>query len=175
MTTDYTDDTDATAKFVLPVKSLPKILLSLLLIAFFATPALRAQREKIPPEDLEFVEKTWPTAKKTSTGIRYIIQQPGAGESPVRGDLVSVLYVGRLLSGETFDQNINREAPFTFRVGRDSVIQGWDQVLQLMKKGERRLVIIPPELAYGTRGKSPNIPRNATLLFLIELIDFKKE
>jgi FKBP-type peptidyl-prolyl cis-trans isomerase len=152
-------------------------LLSFILFALLviATPALRAQREKIPPEDLDFVEKTWPTAKKTSTGIRYIIQQPGVGEPPTAGDLISVLYVGRLLSGETFDQKIDREKPLTFRVGRDMVIQGWDQILQMMKKGERRLVIIPPELAYGTRGKPPTIPRNATLLFLVELLDIKKD
>ena len=55
------------------------------------------------------------------------------------------------------------------------VIQGWDQVLQLMKRGEKRLAIIPPELAYGTRGQPPKIPRNATLVFEIELIDFRKD
>ena len=175
MTTDCTDATDAEVKFLFPVKSPLKIFLSLLLVAFFATPALRAQREKIPPEDLDFVEKTWPTAKKTSTGIRYIIQRPGVGEPPVPGNLVSVLYVGRLLTGETFDKQIDPQNPLKFRVAREAVIQGWDQVLQLMKKGEQRLVIIPPELAYGTRGKPPNIPRNATLLFLIELVDINRD
>lgn len=157
------------------MKSLTKILLCLSLSLVFAAPALRAQREKLPPDDVEFVEKTWPKAKKTSTGIRYIIQQAGVGEPPSPGDLVSVLYVGRLLTGETFDQQIDKDKPFTFRVGRDLVIQGWDQILQLMKKGERRFVIIPPELAYGTRGKPPHIPRDTTLLFVIELTDIKKE
>ncbi len=151
------------------------LLFTLLVLFVSASPALRAQREKIPPEDLDFVEKTWPTAKKTSTGIRYVIQQQGVGDPPAAGNLVSVLYVGRLLNGETFDQKIDSKNPFTFRVGRDVVIQGWDQILQLMKKGERRLVIIPPELAYGTRGKPPTIPRSATLLFLIELVDIKKD
>lgn len=151
------------------------LLLSLTVIYFLASPVLRAQREKIPPDDLEFVEKTWPAAKKTSTGIRYIIQQSGVGEAPVPGNEVSVLYVGRLLTGETFDQQIDRSHPFKFRVARDMVIQGWDQILQLMKKGEKRLVIVPPEMAYGTRGRMPSIPRNATLVFLIELVDIKRE
>lgn len=157
------------------MKSLSKLLLCLSFSLLFAAPVLRAQREKLPPEDVDFVEKTWPTAKKTSTGIRYIIQQNGTGEPPKPGDLLSVLYVGKLLTGETFDEQINPDKPIKFRVGRDMVIQGWDQILQLMKKGERRLVIIPPELAYGTRGKPPKIPRDATLLFVIELTDIERE
>ena len=141
----------------------------------FSPLALRAQREKLPPEDVEFVEKTWPTAKKTSTSIRYIIQKPGVGETAKAGDMTSVLYVGRLLDGTVFDQNQDREHPFSFRVGRESVIQGWDQVLQQMKVGEKRLVIIPAELAYGSRGSPPSIPKNATLVFEIELLEFKRE
>jgi FKBP-type peptidyl-prolyl cis-trans isomerase len=147
----------------------------LLLLAVATAPALRAQREKLPEEDLAFVEKTWPSAKKTNTGIRYIIQAEGKGEVVHPGDMVSVLYAARLLNGTMFDQNINREHPFTFRVGREMVITGWDQIMEEMKVGERRLVIIPPELAYGMRGQPPRIPRNATLVFLIELIDVKRE
>jgi FKBP-type peptidyl-prolyl cis-trans isomerase len=56
------------------------------------------------------------------------------------------------------------------RVARGEVIQGWDQVLQLMKLGEKRLVIIPAELAYGTRGQPPKIGRSATLVFEMEII-----
>ena len=73
-----------------------------------------------------------------------------------------------------FDSNFDREHPFTFRVRRDAVIEGWDQVLQLMKRGEKRLVIIPAELAYGTRGQPPKIPRGATLVFEMEVLEFKK-
>ena len=150
-----------------------RILSFFLVAAALAAPALRAQREKLPPEDLAWVQKNFPQAKKTSTGIRYVIQREGAGDSPKPGEHVSVLYSGRLISGKIFDQNNDKDHPFEFRVARDQVIQGWDQVLQLMKRGEQRLVIIPPELAYGTRGQSPSIGRNATLVFLIELLDFK--
>jgi len=152
-----------------------RMLAALFLAVVFAAPALQAQRERLAPEDVEFVEKTWPNAKKTSTGIRYIIEREGAGESPRAGHLVSVLYVGRLLNGTVFDQAQSKDQPFSFRVGRGMVIQGWDQILQLMKLGEKRLVIIPPELAYGTRGQPPKIPRNAALVFEVELLEIKRD
>jgi FKBP-type peptidyl-prolyl cis-trans isomerase len=146
-----------------------------LALALLAPLALHAQREKLPPEDLAFVEKTWPEAKKTNTGIRYIILQEGNGEKAKPGDKVAVLYVGRLLNGTVFDQATEKDKAFTFRVAREQVIQGWDQILTLMKVGEKRLVVIPPELGYGTRGQPPKIPRNATLVFEIELIEIKKD
>jgi FKBP-type peptidyl-prolyl cis-trans isomerase len=138
---------------------------------------LHAQREKLPPDDLEYVEKTWPNAKKTNTGMRYVILREGesGAPSPKPGNYVAVLYVGKLLAGKTFDQVQDPEHPFKFRVARDQVIQGWDQILQLMKRGEKRLVIIPPELAYGFRGQPPNIPRNATLVFEIDLLEIKAD
>ncbi|MEO7413315.1 MAG: FKBP-type peptidyl-prolyl cis-trans isomerase [Opitutaceae bacterium] len=151
----------------------PLLLISLL--GLLSLPTLHAQREKLPPQDLELVEQKWPQAKKTNSGIRYIIQREGQGESPKPGDTVSVLYVGQLLDGKVFDQYQDREQPFTFRIAREQVIQGWDQVLQLMKRGEKRLVIIPPELAYGFRGQPPKIPRSATLVFEIDLLDFKRD
>jgi FKBP-type peptidyl-prolyl cis-trans isomerase len=147
----------------------------LLALVVCAAPVLRAQREKLPPEDLEFVEKTWPNAKATVTGIRYVIQTEGAGEPARSGETVELIYAGRLISGKIFDQNTDRAHPFVFRVDREMVVPGLDQILQLMRKGERRLVIIPPELAYGTRGSPPRIPRNATLIFLVELLDIKRE
>ena len=158
-----------------PVKSGLRLILLSSVLALTVSPVLRAQREKLPPEDRDFVEKNWPEAKKTQTGLRYIVLSEGQGDTPKPGDRVSVLYVGRLLQGKVFDSNDDKEHPFIFRVRRDMVIEGWDQVLQMMKKGEKRLVIIPPELAYGTRGQPPKIPRNSTLVFEIELLDFKKE
>jgi FKBP-type peptidyl-prolyl cis-trans isomerase len=145
------------------------------LIALFGASTLQAQREKLPPQDLEYVEKTWPDAKKTMTGIRYVILKEGEGDTPKPGDKVNVLYTGRLLDGKVFDQATDPAQPFTFRVRREAVIEGWDQILQLMKRGEKRLVIIPPELAYGTRGQPPKIGRNQTLVFEMELLSFGKE
>jgi FKBP-type peptidyl-prolyl cis-trans isomerase len=144
-------------------------------LLLFVAPVLQAQREKLPPDDLVFVEKTWPNARKTNTGIRYVILREGNGASPKPGSNVAVLYVGKLLDGKIFDQSEDPAHPFVFRVSREMVIQGWDQVLQLMKLGEKRLVIIPPELAYGSRGQPPSIPRNATLVFEIDLIEIKAD
>lgn len=147
----------------------------LILIGLLSTPVLYAQREKLPPADLEYVEKTWPQAKKTNSGMRYIIEREGTGPTPKPGNSVSVHYTGRLLDGKIFDQNHDPASPFTFRVGRDQVIQGWDQILPMMKRGEKRLVIVPPELAYGSRGQPPKIHRNATLVFEIELLEIKAD
>ena len=146
----------------------------LLVLVSCGVPVLRAQREKLPDEDLAFVEKSWPDAKKTSTGLRYVIQAEGTGEPAQPGDMVTIIYAGRFIDGKVFDQNIDRAHPFTFRAGRGLVIEGWDQTMLQMRKGERRLVIIPPELAYGTRGSPPHIPRNATLIYLVELLDIKR-
>jgi FKBP-type peptidyl-prolyl cis-trans isomerases 1 len=150
---------------------LPLVLrLALLVIAFASTPLLRAQPEYLTPEQIEYVEKKWPGTKRTSTGIRYIILKEGDGPQPRRGDRVGMLYTGWLLDGTKFDEKLDPIEPFSFRVGRGEVIVGWDHTLPLMKLNEKRLVIIPGTLAYGARGRPPNIPRNATLVFEMELI-----
>jgi len=153
-----------------PVKLLMRFTL-LLAAALFVAPGLRAQREKLSPDDLDYVEEHFPEAKKTMTGIRYIVMHKGLGEIPKPGNKVSVVYVLKLLRGKLVDQHPSREDPFVFRVRREQVIEGWDQILQVMRVGEKRMVIIPSQLAYGTRGQPPFIPRNATLLFEIELLE----
>jgi FKBP-type peptidyl-prolyl cis-trans isomerase len=176
LTAHYTDDTDAGKHYrSFHVKSPFKILLTFSLIAALVAPSLLAQREKLPPDDLEKVEQQWPSAKKTVTGIRYVILREGQGEMPKPGNKVNVLYVGKLLDGTVFDQATEADKPFSFRIRREMVIEGWDQVLQLMKQGEKRLVVIPGELGYGTRGQPPKIGRNATLVFEIELLSISKD
>ena len=133
---------------------------------------LHAQREKFPMEDLEIITKQWPTLARTATGLRTLTINPGKGAVPKPGDNVVVRYKGALLDGKVFDQNINRD-PFTFHVGRHEVIEGWDEGLQLMKVGEKRLLVVPSELAYGAHGRPPVIPRNASLVFEVELLEIK--
>ena len=153
-----------------------RLLLMLLALAGLGTAPLHAQREKLPMEDVEFVEKKWPEAKKTFTGLRYIILKPGdtAGPMPEKGNEVAVLYKGMLLDGTVFDQSPDASHPLTMRLGRGNLIEGWEQALQKMHKGEKWLLIVPPEMAYGARGKPPTIKRNATLVFEMELVEFKK-
>ncbi|HUJ45042.1 MAG TPA: FKBP-type peptidyl-prolyl cis-trans isomerase [Opitutaceae bacterium] len=137
---------------------------------------LRAQREKLPWDDRVMVEKTWPKAIKTSTGLRYVILKEGAGEArPQPGDKATVLYQGRLLDGTVFGDSRDPAHPFVVRIGRDELIPAWEEALKQMKRGEKRLIIVPYELGYGTRGDPPRIPRRATLIFEIELLSFGKE
>lgn len=139
-----------------------------------AAAPLHAQRERLPPEDLEVVEQRWPNAKKTSTGLRYIVLKEGDPQSatPEPGMRAAVLYKGMLLDGTVFDQSLDPAKPFRPRVGRDELIQAWDQALTRMRKGEKWLLIVPYELGYGTRGNPPKIPKRATLVFEMELLDF---
>jgi FKBP-type peptidyl-prolyl cis-trans isomerase len=147
--------------------------LLLALVSFAVAPA-HAQRERLPLEDLEIVEKRWPDAQKTSTGLRYIVLKEGdrKGPTPEQGTRVAVLYKGMLLDGTVFDQSLDPEQPFRARIGRGDLISGWDQAVQKMHKGEKWLLIVPYELGYGSRGNPPKIPRRATLVFEMELIDF---
>ena len=92
----------------------------------------------------------------------------GTGELAQPGDMVTVNYTGKFQSGTVFDSSVGR-APFQFTLGTGQVIPGWDQGLQGMKVGGKRLLIIPPALAYGAQGKGP-IPPNATLIFEVYLV-----
>lgn len=129
-----------------------------------------AQREKLPPRDLATVEQKWPDAVRTSTGMWTQLLRAGTGEMPRRGDTVSVLYKGYLIDGTVFDQHLDPASPFTFQLDRGLVIDGWEYGLLMMHQGEKRLLIVPYELGYGTRGRSPDIPRMATLVFEVELL-----
>ncbi|NOX79824.1 MAG: peptidylprolyl isomerase [Deltaproteobacteria bacterium] len=131
--------------------------------------ARRKKREKV----IELIRKNWPDAVKTSSGLRYVIKKQGTGAPPTKGTPVVVNYTGRLLiSGQKFDSSYDRGEPITFAVGTGRVIKGWDEALLTMKKGEKRVLIIPPELAYGARGAGNVIPPNAWLVFDVELVNF---
>jgi FKBP-type peptidyl-prolyl cis-trans isomerase len=158
--------------------SLPTRLFFVLLVLLGAgVKPLHAQREKLPPEDLEVVEKRWPEAKRTYTGLRYVIVKPGEKESasPTPGTIVSVLYKGMLLNGNVFDESPDANHPLKMRLGRNELIDGWEEAIQKMHKGEKWILIVPPEMGYGARGKPPTIPRQATLVFEMELVDFEKK
>lgn len=157
------------------MKSFSRLFLGAALALFALAPLARAQQEKLSPDDLAYVEKTWPNAHKTSTCLRYVVEKQGTGEPANPGDKVEVLYTGRLLNGKVFDQQLDPNHPFTFRVRRGQVIVGWDQILQLMRKGDKWIVIVPSQLAYGTRGQPPTIPPDATLVFEMELIGIQRE
>ncbi len=145
----------------------------LILLALLAPLAVHAQRERFPADDLVIIEKNWPKAEKTYTSIRTLVLQEGKGDHPKSGQTVSVVYTGKLLDGTVFNEFLNREKPFSFRLDRGQVIEGWEEGIAMMRPGEKRLLIIPYELGYGTRGQPPNIPRRATLVFEVELLGVK--
>ena len=93
----------------------------------------------------------------------------GKGAAAKSGDSVSVQYVGvSFASGEQFDASWDRGAPFEFQLGAQMVIAGWDQGVEGMKVGGRRLLVIPPDLAYGPAGQG-SIGPNETLMFVVDL------
>jgi FKBP-type peptidyl-prolyl cis-trans isomerase len=151
--------------------------LLLTLLALCTGPLAQAQRERLPFEDVEIVEKRWPNAKRTSTSLRYVVLKEGDvnGPTPVAGTIVKALYKGMLLNGKVFDEALDPKSPLKMRLGRSNLIAGWEEALQKMHRGEKWLLIVPYELGYGSRGRQPDIPPRATLVFEIELLDFTNE
>ncbi len=98
----------------------------------------------------------------------------GKGPAAKSGDRVKVHYTGTLLDGTKFDSSVDRNEPFEFTLGKGEVIKGWDEGVVGMKKGGKRRLTIPADLAYGKRGSPPKIPPDATLKFDIELLEIVK-
>ena len=118
-----------------------------------------------------------PALTTTPSGLQYVDTRPGHGKPPAVGQTCSVLYRGWLYQdqrrGKLFDSAQNAKQPFRFPVGMGQVIPGWDEGIQGMKAGGKRVLIIPPALGYGAKGAGDDIPPNATLLFEVELLSIK--
>ncbi|MEQ9104136.1 MAG: FKBP-type peptidyl-prolyl cis-trans isomerase [Rhodothermales bacterium] len=118
-----------------------------------------------------------PAADTTDSGLAITIVTEGSGDTISPGPVAVVHYTGWLYDesapenkGQKFDSSRDRGDPLRFPLGVGRVIQGWDEGIAGMRVGERRLLVIPPELGYGDRGAGGVIPPGATLLFDVELV-----
>lgn len=112
--------------------------------------------------------------RATDSGLRILQLAEGTDAEATSGDRVTVHYLGCLTDGTKFDSSYDREQPLGFRLGTGRVIAGWDEGVAGMKPGGVRILRIPPELGYGTRGTPDGtIPPDATLLFRVELMEVR--
>ena len=109
----------------------------------------------------------------TPSGLYWKDITVGTGAEAVRGSTAAVIYTGWLANGNKFDGNENTGKPYSFLLGQRRVIDGWDEGVAGMRVGGKRLLVIPPQLGYGSNSMGSIIPGNATLVFVVELVDVK--
>jgi peptidylprolyl isomerase len=144
-----------------------------------------------PPPAEEQTEPAEPTPSEQrealkETGVKPVIPRPsgspprrlekedivrGRGPAAKPGDTLTVHYAGVSFStGDEFDASWNSGQPFSFPLGAGRVIPGWDKGLVGVRRGGRRMLTIPPELAYGPAGSPPAIGPNETLVFVVDVL-----
>jgi peptidyl-prolyl cis-trans isomerase A (cyclophilin A) len=125
--------------------------------------------------NVELAQKLIPNALISPKGAFYIIEREGTGEKPQAGDPIAAHYEGKLLTtGQVFDSSYARNEPIRFPVGVGYVIPGWDEMLLDMRVGEKRLMVLPADIAYGSSGAGGVIPPDAWLVFEVELVSIDK-
>jgi peptidyl-prolyl cis-trans isomerase A (cyclophilin A) len=123
--------------------------------------------------DADAIKKRWPDLVADADGIYQKTLKAGSGQPPAKGQTVSVAYKGMLTDGRVFDQSDFHGGPADLQVGAGRLLPGWEKVLTTMRKGEKRMVVLPPELAYGSRGVPGRIPPNSYIAFELELVALK--
>ncbi|WP_241247659.1 FKBP-type peptidyl-prolyl cis-trans isomerase, partial [Candidatus Protofrankia datiscae] len=107
-------------------------------------------------------------------GVSVETLSPGDGKTfPRKGDTVKIHYVGTLLDGTKFDSSRDRGSPFVTQIGVGKVIKGWDEGVPQLSLGQKAVLTVTPDLAYGSHGFPPVIPPNSTLRFEVELLGIK--
>lgn len=129
--------------------------------------------DEVPHEAKKPAERDGPQLQLTASGLGIVDVRPGNGAEAHPGQHVVVHYVGRLESGKEFDSSRARGIPFEFELGAGKVIAGWDEGIEGMRVGGLRKLIVPPAMAYGARGHPPEIPPDAVLEFVVELLEVR--
>lgn len=132
---------------------------------------LKKNKEEAENEMLSKLKAKYPNSKTTESGLMYVVNKKGEGAKPKKNEKVTVHYIGYLLDGKKFQSTVDLKRPFTFPVGVGAVIPGWDEALLEMKVGEKRTLILSPDLAYGNRSIGNLIPASSWLIFEIELLE----
>ena len=134
---------------------------------------IRDSQEDKVQEESQTEEVVSDNSKEQELQIEVLKQ--GTGEEVKSGDNIAVHYTGTLEDGTKFDSSLDRGKPFVFTLGIGQVIKGWDMGVLGMKVGEKRKLVIPPELGYGETGTpGGSIPPNATLIFEVELLSINR-
>ncbi len=136
-----------------------------------ARAASETRRAERIAQTVAAIRQQVPDLAATGSGLMYKVLKAGTGGSPPPGAAVQVRYTGMFLDGTVFDSTEQRGGGPAF-LQSDRVIPGWKEALAAMKKGEKRLLFLPPDLAYGRRGYPGVIPPDSFLVFEIELVDF---
>ncbi len=134
---------------------------------------IKLQKEKDMEEKVlidKYIADNQLQAQTSSSGLKYIISNPGTGAQAEAGKTVRVHYTGKLLDGTKFDSSLDRSEPLEFVLGKGMVIPGWDEGIALLKEGGKAFLIIPSNLAYGARGAGGVIPPFTPLTFEVELV-----
>ncbi|MCX7728779.1 MAG: peptidylprolyl isomerase [Bacteroidia bacterium] len=124
-------------------------------------------------ETEKILKEKYGNAQVTSSGLRYIIEKEGTGDTPKAGQTVVVHYTGTFLGGKKFDSSYDRNQPLELPIGVGRVIKGWDEGIMLLKKGSKAKLIVPYQLGYGEMGYPGVIPPKSWLIFDVELLDIK--
>jgi FKBP-type peptidyl-prolyl cis-trans isomerase len=108
-------------------------------------------------------------AGKPPKDLQVKVLKEGNGAKVEKGDALNADYKGQLWNGKEFDSSYKRGKPATFQIGTGKVIKGWDEALEGQKLGSRVEIVVPPEKGYGKQGQPPQIPKNSTLVFVVDL------
>lgn len=136
-----------------------------------------AQRGKDDAAIQQYLAKNNIQAQKMEGGTYVKVDNPGTGPTAGPGKMISVKYTGRLFSGKAFDSNVDTSfhhtEPIEFVIGTGGIIAGWEDGLKAFGKGGKGVLFVPSTLAYGSRGREPEIKPNENLIFDVEVLDVK--